>query len=441
MLRTLSIGFGLGLTLLSLSLTAEGEPAKESKDPKDIKAAEAANARGMKFYLAKDFAQATAAFRAALAANPGMVLAHYNLACVAGLQGDKKTAAAELAWLKNSSNGNAFDKLRKARTDPDLAAIAGDPQIRPLLDAAEFVAKVRPLTPLKEVSATSTFVDGKQPIAAQVVVSPEFETEEGSDGGTTRYTSVWCEGKPDAGIGEGITITFTDPVELDGISIVTGDWRSQKNYRSRNQITALEVELDDSRKLTAVPPKVDAAGLEYQWSGTDNQAVAAVGGQPVRKVAVRIAKVKQGKKNDSCITAIYFNRKGQRMPAIFGVSAAALAALPKGVAKVVDAVVGLEPSVMNKYIEFPLSYCSKGDYHEASCTTSVWKDAAALRSGCVHGRNCMEQVEGNGPDDLELTPIGPATVSLRMAGYETWSLIWRSGEWRLKEVRNDHTEF
>lgn len=90
-----------------------------------------ANVAGMKAYRAKNYVVATKKFRDAVAADASFVTAHYNLACVSALQGDKKTALAELQWLSVSSDPAAKAKLEKAATDPDLRSLAADPDAKP----------------------------------------------------------------------------------------------------------------------------------------------------------------------------------------------------------------------------------------------------------------------------------------------------------------------
>jgi len=92
-----------------------------------------ANANGMKAYRAKNFVVATKKFNDAIAADASLVTAHYNLACVAALQGDKPTALRELKWLSASTAPEAKAKLKKGATDPDLQSLATDPEAKALL--------------------------------------------------------------------------------------------------------------------------------------------------------------------------------------------------------------------------------------------------------------------------------------------------------------------
>ncbi len=95
--------------------------------------AKTANRRGMTLYAAKDYAGAAKQFRAAIAAQPSFVLAHYNLASMAALLGDKPTVLAELKWLHDSSDPAARKALDKAPTDPDLKSVIDDPEVRALV--------------------------------------------------------------------------------------------------------------------------------------------------------------------------------------------------------------------------------------------------------------------------------------------------------------------
>lgn len=141
----------LTVTLLFLSLTAPGckksapAAAPQSTPPggaqaapaaPDRAAARAANVLGMKAYKAKDYAAAGEKFKSAIAADPGFPLPHYNLACVAALTGDKDTARGQLEWLARSTEPQARRTLIKASRDPDMKALADDPQAQKILQWA-----------------------------------------------------------------------------------------------------------------------------------------------------------------------------------------------------------------------------------------------------------------------------------------------------------------
>jgi hypothetical protein len=95
--------------------------------------AKAANARGLKLHRAKKYAEAAKEYRSAIAADASYVFAHYNLACGAALVGDRATAVSELKWLTGSQDAAAKKMLTHGRTDPDLASVRADPEVRALL--------------------------------------------------------------------------------------------------------------------------------------------------------------------------------------------------------------------------------------------------------------------------------------------------------------------
>jgi len=115
----------LAVVVLVVSCAAAAADSKED--------AKAANVRGMQLYGKKDYAAAAKEFRAAIAAQPEFVLAHYNLASMAALLGDKATVIAELTWLRDSKDPAARKVLDKAPTDPDLKSMIDDPAVRALV--------------------------------------------------------------------------------------------------------------------------------------------------------------------------------------------------------------------------------------------------------------------------------------------------------------------
>jgi hypothetical protein len=121
-------------SLLVLVLGAALAPRPASAAP--APSAREANARGMKRYRAKDYAAAAREFQAAIALDASFVLAHYNLASMAALLGDKPTVLAQLRWLRDSRDPEARKALAKAPTDPDLRSMVNDPEVRELIGPA-----------------------------------------------------------------------------------------------------------------------------------------------------------------------------------------------------------------------------------------------------------------------------------------------------------------
>jgi len=106
-----------------------GCPALELAPVSAARQAEARrlNGLGVKRHRAADFKGAIEQLTQALRANPGHLLARYNLACAHNRDGQPATALALLAELRRCSaaeGGAACAKvLRSARTDPDLESL------------------------------------------------------------------------------------------------------------------------------------------------------------------------------------------------------------------------------------------------------------------------------------------------------------------------------
>lgn len=118
--------------------------------------AKTANNDGMKHYRAKRWADAAASFRAAIAIDPSYVVAHYNLACVAALQKDTKTAIAELEWLAGSDDPLAAQKLTKAGRDPDLRSLDGNLAAQAILRWGSVMGGYQPAVEESEATTAET---------------------------------------------------------------------------------------------------------------------------------------------------------------------------------------------------------------------------------------------------------------------------------------------
>lgn len=107
------------LLLLLLLLPAVSVAKPTAKDRTDAKAA---NVRGLTLAKKKQYKDAEAEYRKAIALDPGMVVAHYNLACAAWLADDADVAFLEIAWISNRAawDDQARAAVKAAHTDPDL---------------------------------------------------------------------------------------------------------------------------------------------------------------------------------------------------------------------------------------------------------------------------------------------------------------------------------
>jgi hypothetical protein len=273
---------------------------------------------------------------------------------------------------------------------------------------------------IKSVTATSTFASPKNAYDPRLTVFPKTtyikKTEE------DRYDSAWCEGKPDEGLGEAITITFARPTPIETLSIKPGVWMTEKLFKANNIITGLEIVTDDGRKLTATPKPV-REDVEIK-----------VGGAPVTTLTVKITSVQKGKMNDSCISEIAFDA----MPAI-GFEPAAIAAFPGAVNEILDGIWdgACKPDVIAKYAVFPLTFMMKENTHGRNGTIATPRK---LKSAAEFAKFCKRSdLGGNawGTEDSPPTANLKGEISVMFSLTETMQslrLAWRDGRWRLVAV-------
>jgi hypothetical protein len=264
------------------------------------------------------------------------------------------------------------------------------------------------------VTASSTLVEKGKPHEAWFVLAPGFDN-----------ARFWCEAKPDEGIGEMLTFDFATPVKIASVTIRAGVWKSDALFKSNNIVTGIAVTAD-GRKLDAKFPDND-----------QKEAKVAVGGAPVKQLALKIASVKKGKMNDSCISSVEFDGAGEL---VVGATAAQAAALKVAVAEVNRALGACDDKSLADHVAFPFAYKAwlgddeKGD---SAYKTYSYKDAAAMTASCKKpSRKTFGALPGT-PSSLASLRVdvdGPGKVTLvdRMRTPSTsWHYKLVAGSWKL----------
>src|SRR5689334_7046092 len=123
-------------------------------------------------------------------------------------------------------------------------AVARADQVRPTAPAPASrteLPKLPEVIAVREVTATSTFADKSRRDAYAAWRVLVYEQEADQSASVSIPATAWCEGKPDEGVGEAITIALAAPARLDAIRIAAGVWKTPKLFTTNNQIAALEV--------------------------------------------------------------------------------------------------------------------------------------------------------------------------------------------------------
>jgi hypothetical protein len=226
---------------------------------------------------------------------------------------------------------------------------------------------------------------------------------------TTRF---WCEGKPDEGVGEALVIDFVRPTRVAKVEIRGGVWKSPALFKANNIVTAIDAITDDGRtQQAALPETMDAATV-------------AIGGAPIKSLRLRIAKVKKGRMNDSCISDVDLEIDG-KPSLVIGVDAAQADALPATMASLWHAVSDCDAAAAKDGLRFPFVYsATSGD----AMKDTKYKDAAAFVRACKKGAfSSFHEIK---VDEKRIVTQGPGKIAFQDDTLE-WDLVLDHGRWKL----------
>jgi hypothetical protein len=284
-----------------------------------------------------------------------------------------------------------------------------DPETMPMLES--FVV-------VKSVTATSTFVDKTKKDLYGAWRTLAFETVADE---TRTPKTAWCEGKPDEGIGEGITIELATPTKVDEIQIAAGVWLTPKLYAVNNQPTTLSVSLDGGPAT-----KLKIAAREWAVVKTP---------KAVSSIRVTVDSVKKGKTNDTCISAVQLMRGGDPVGVVLDPRAAS--ALPAAYTAVWDSLASGQG--LDKVAAFPLPYSSSNWFFEGSQKPVTYQTAKAATAACkankptCPGLPTISTNEANPTAFVSATT--PDTVKVVFPGngevVDVWTMRWANNAWKL----------
>ncbi|MGE0399070.1 MAG: hypothetical protein AB7T06_20335 [Kofleriaceae bacterium] len=288
----------------------------------------------------------------------------------------------------------------------------------------EPLPKLGPFAAIKEITASSTFVDKSKRDLYGAWRVLEYELTDPM-AGVPR--TAWCEGKPDEGIGEGITITFLAPTKLRQIDIAAGVWLTEKLYKANNRITSLAISIDGSAPKKVAPPAEHGEWLEVPI------------GKAVTTIKIAIDAVTKGKMNDSCISAVSLMGDGDlALEAVRGLDAKAVAALPAAYAAIEKALTDPKHTGLDKLITFPFFYEDSSWFVDGSNRTrQKLANAKALETACKKKTDaCPGLPTTRGPDDpahVKSDGVGAVMIMFPASRevLDTWHLVWKGGAWKM----------
>lgn len=303
---------------------------------------------------------------------------------------------------------------------------------QPELEEKPYVPTLSPVAFVKDVTATSTFADKKNMYAPWRVIDWMDGAEQPGD--LPRPTTAWCEGKPDEGVGEGVTIVLASPTKVDKIQIAGGVWLTEKLFKGNNYVKSVAISFDGAAAKKVALPN------ERAW-------VDVKVGKAISKIEIKLDAVTKGKMNDSCISGITLHKGDDQLSILRGLDPAAAAALQKGIIAIYDALA--QPKKLEPLLWFPLSVEDSSMWGFGNAPVFTHKNfksvEAACRSErtiktgwpegtprtCPHGPNTRDdygpRVSGSGTNVQVTFPSGREIA-------DAWDLVWQGGVWKLTSV-------
>jgi hypothetical protein len=97
-----------------------------------------------------------------------------------------------------------------------------------------------------------------------------------------RPDTAWCEGGPDAGIGETLTLRFAQPTRVARLRVLPGYFKSPNRWSQNNRVAAARLVLSDGRAISAT------------FEDEMREQAVPIGGGPVDSISFVIERVWSG---------------------------------------------------------------------------------------------------------------------------------------------------
>lgn len=154
----------------------------------------------------------------------------------------------------------------------------------------------------KTAKCTVTVKEGQQKIqiesyqASSTLVASgyNYETKNLYD---NNKSTCWCEGVDGDGIGETITVSFTESVNIDTIQLINGFSKTQDLYNKNNRLKKISLTFDDG----------SVEDIEIKDNYDESQSIS-FNSHKTKNIVIKINEVYSGTKyQDTCITELSFS--------------------------------------------------------------------------------------------------------------------------------------
>jgi len=217
-------------------------------------------------------------------------------------------------------------------------------------------------------------------------------------------TKMWCEGKPDEGVGEQLTLRLAAPTRVDVLTLRAGAWQSAELFRSYNRITELRIVTDDGKDQTVK--------LREEREDVDVKI-----GRTVGEIRFEIAAVAKGKVNDTCISGVDFHTD-PAATAVPGLDVDAQNALQPAFTKMWNAVATCDLKGLVTQLKWPFVAGHR------------YSDVKSFQKACKD--NAFAQFTAGDPP-LRVKSLGTGALMFAADKLE-WHLVYAGKAWRLAKL-------
>lgn len=254
--------------------------------------------------------------------------------------------------------------------------------------------------------------------------------------------TVWCEGKPDAGSGESLTISFPEGAIVDEVTLVTGMQETAQLFEANLVPSTIELTTDDGRTVEGMDGSLVEGGFDYTGTVT-----LELGGPEVHKITLKIGTVEAKKgATHTCIGDVKLRSGSDDIEPVIGIDKAALASFPDALQALVAAFGKCDRAKIADRAQFPLPFdflqqvapsVENGFRPVVRPARVTFRAATDLAARCTANDAAAPSVGEQEVDGLVYTArsSGPGEMSVRVDTREgeqdTWRLAYKDRRWKL----------
>ena len=245
--------------------------------------------------------------------------------------------------------------------------------------------------------------------------------------------TAWCEGKPDEGLDETITLTLAEPIKVTRLDLYVGLHGSAKEYDDNNRVAKVSARTapKTGEPLVQLAKAVPIVSKHNTLVKLDLKTP-----RTVQVIELGIAGVTRGAKaaaNDTCFSDISFaTEKGEVVRFLYGISGDAMSQLAPSLNVLRTALAGCEQKQLAFMVAFPFEHRIEA---EEDSRTIRHKDVKSLVKACR--KDAVPAIPVEADKLSELTSSGFGRITFETGGNSDlyrMEMRWVDGSWKLASI-------